>query len=195
MPSAARKKDPASTFSVKMMAIGKLTLYATNPRDIDERAIDDVAASIKQFGFQQPIVVSPDLVIVAGHTRYRAAQKLGLKSVPVKIMEGSEADARLYRIADNRVHEFSRWNHALLQAEIHALQEMGAPLEMTFFRPKEMDELFGVSHDGGTSLGDASQDDVPATWNIIVECQSEGEQTSVLERLMADGLNCRAVVS
>jgi ParB-like chromosome segregation protein Spo0J len=75
---------------VELFDLKKLVPYARNPR-ITAHAVDKVAASIKEFGFRQPIVVDSEMVIIAGHTRYQAAQKLGLKKVPVHVAEGLSA--------------------------------------------------------------------------------------------------------
>jgi ParB-like chromosome segregation protein Spo0J len=95
---------------VELMSIEKLVPYARNPR-ITAHAVDKVAASIKEFGFRQPIVVDSEMVIIVGHVRYQAAQKLALKKVPVHVMEGATPEqVKAYRIADNRTgeHDFGK---------------------------------------------------------------------------------------
>lgn len=94
--------------------------YDNNPRENTD-AVEKVAESIKQFGFQQPIVVDKAGVIIAGHTRYLAAQNLGLKEVPVVVADLSEEKARAYRLADNRVAEYSYWDYDKLEQELNAL--------------------------------------------------------------------------
>lgn len=94
--------------------------YDNNPRENTD-AVEKVAESIKQFGFQQPIVVDKAGVIIAGHTRYLAAQSLGLKEVPVVVADLSEEKARAYRLADNRVAEYSYWDYDKLEQELNAL--------------------------------------------------------------------------
>ena len=91
--------------------------YENNPRN-NEEAVDGVANSIKQFGWQQPIVVDKENVIIVGHTRYKAAQKLGLKVVPVVVAELSEEKAKAYRLADNKTNEAAEWNFDKLQEEL-----------------------------------------------------------------------------
>ena len=81
--------------------IEKLIPYARNPRN-NQRAVDKVASSIKEFGFRQPIVVDPEYVVVAGHTRLLASQKLGLSEVPVHVAENlTEQQIKAFRLADN----------------------------------------------------------------------------------------------
>lgn len=99
----------------------ELIEYASNPRK-NENAVEAVAASIKEFGFLQPIVIDDDKVIVAGHTRAKAARKLGLKKVPCVIASKlSEQQIRAFRIIDNRLHEFAEWDTELLKLEVDAL--------------------------------------------------------------------------
>lgn len=99
------------------MKIDDVKPYENNPRN-NEEAVDGVANSIKQFGWQQPIVVDKENVIIVGHTRYKAAQKLGLKVVPVIVAELSEEKAKAYRLADNKTNEAAEWNFDKLQEEL-----------------------------------------------------------------------------
>ncbi len=99
---------------VELLEISRVLPYARNPRR-NEGAIAKVAASIKEYGFRQPIVVDEEMVIIAGHTRLQAAQQLGLKKVPVHIATGlTQAQIKAYRLADNRTHEDSEWDDELL---------------------------------------------------------------------------------
>ena len=92
--------------------------YENNPRRND-KAVDVVAESIRQFGFRVPIIVDADGVIVCGHTRRLAALMLGLKEVPVLVADDlTDEEARAYRLADNRVAELAGWDEALLKEEL-----------------------------------------------------------------------------
>ena len=105
-----------TNMKVELIDIGRVIPYARNPRHNDG-AISKVAASIKEFGFRQPIVVDKDYVIIVGHTRLLAAQNIGIEKVPVHIAEGlTEAQVKAYRIADNRTHEEAQWDDELLAA-------------------------------------------------------------------------------
>lgn len=115
----------AEQMSIEMTGLDKITPYANNPRD-NSLSIDKVARSIEEFGFKQPIVCDSDGVIIAGHTRYEAAKKLGLKEVPVLYARDlSPEKARAYRLADNKVGEESRWLENVLAVELEAVDLAG----------------------------------------------------------------------
>ena len=135
--------------NVKEISISKITPYNRNPRDND-KAVEAVANSIEEFGFQQPIVVDKDMVIIVGHTRYKAAQELGLQTVPVVIASNlNEEQVKAYRLADNRTNELATWNEAMLIEEIGQIED----IDMTLFG-------FGdIDIDGGESLDEVTEDD------------------------------------
>lgn len=105
------------------VSIDKIKPYENNPRDNDN-AVDGVAKSIKAYGWQQPIVVDKDNVIIVGHTRYRAAQKLGMKTVPVLVADKlNEQQVKAYRLADNKTGENAIWDNKKLLKELESLDE------------------------------------------------------------------------
>src|SRR5918995_7348977 len=92
--------------------------YENNPR-INDDAVDAVAASIREFGFRQPIVVDAEGVIICGHTRFKAAQKLGLEKVPVHVAKDlTPEQIKAYRIADNQTASLAEWDQELLPLEL-----------------------------------------------------------------------------
>lgn len=102
---------------IEIRPLAEIKPYDKNPRNNDA-AVDAVAASIRQFGFRQPIVVDDDGVIVCGHTRWKAAQKLALENVPVHVARDlTPEQIRAYRIADNKTSELATWNMELLPIE------------------------------------------------------------------------------
>lgn len=112
--------------TVEMWPIDRLIPYARNPRKNDA-SVDAVAASIKEYGFRQPIVVDEQRVIIVGHTRYKAAKKLGLTEVPVHVATGlTPAQIKAYRIADNSAGSKSEWDAELLQIELDDLPDFDA---------------------------------------------------------------------
>lgn len=118
--------------------------YINNPRN-NEAAVDRVAASIKEFGFNVPLVLDSENVIITGHTRYKAARKLGLEKVPCIYAEGlTKAQVKAYRIADNKVSELASWDDELLAVEFEQLQEMAFDLELTGFDMDEISDLLNI---------------------------------------------------
>lgn len=110
----------------RMTALADIKPYDRNPRIIPQAAVDSVARSIQAFGFRQPIVVDGNGVILAGHTRYKAAQQLGMTEVPVVWQTDiTDIQARGYRIADNKVAELSAWDRDALDAEVRDLADLG----------------------------------------------------------------------
>ena len=98
--------------------------YENNPRNNDN-AVDAVANSIREFGFKVPIVVDSDGVIVAGHTRYKAAKKLGLKTVPCIVADDlNEEQINAFRLADNKVGEIATWDLDTLKVELDNIGEI-----------------------------------------------------------------------
>ena len=131
--------------------------YDQNPR-INESAIDAVAKSLKEFGFRQPIVVDAEGVIVCGHTRWKAATKLGLTVVPVHVATDLSAEQlRAYRIADNQTASLSSWDPELLPVELLGLQEAGFDLALLGFGEEELAGLL----DPGQVEGLTDEDAVP----------------------------------
>ena len=142
---------------IEMRRTDSLKPYANNPRR-NEAAIDQVAASLKKFNWRQPIVCDEDDVIIVGHTRWLAAQRLGMTEVPVHVARGlTKAQVKALRLADNRSHEYSSWDFDKLRDEFTALKEMGADLADTLFPADQLAEV--LAGEGNPGLTDP--DDVP----------------------------------
>lgn len=117
--------------------LSELIPYANNPRHNDS-AVDAVAASIKEFGFKVPIIVDKDGVIVAGHTRLKAAQKLGLERVPCIIADDlTPEQIKAFRLADNKVGELAEWDFEKLNFELSEIQMDMQPFGFSFENIKE----------------------------------------------------------
>ena len=143
---------------VEQWQLAQLRPYEHNPR-LNDDAVDVVAASIREFGFRQPIVVDEDGVIIVGHTRYKAAQKLGLDKVPVHVAKGlSHEQIKAYRIADNKTSEIAEWNYELLPLELSQLKDANFDLGLLGFDADELAEIM----DPGVKDGLTDPDDVPA---------------------------------
>ena len=129
--------------------------YDRNPRQNDA-AVDAVAESIRQFGFRQPIVVDSEGVIVCGHTRFKAAQKLGLAEVPVHVAADlTPEQIKAYRIADNKTADLAEWDFELLPIELSELQGMDIPEELKparYYEPVGCDDCRGTGYRGRTGV-------------------------------------------
>ena len=144
--------------NIILQEINKLIPYHNNPRK--NQAVDKVASSIKEFGWQQPIVVDESNVIVVGHTRYQAAQKLGLKEVPTHIAKGlTESQIKAYRLLDNRANQDALWDDEMLKIEIKGLDDLNVDLQLTGFTSSELDKLLFEEKKGLTD-DDAIPDNV-----------------------------------
>lgn len=117
------------------MPLSKLHPYENNPR-LNDDAVPYVANSIKEFGFKVPIVVDRDGVIIAGHTRYKAAQQLGLETVPVIVANDlTDEQVKAFRLADNKVGEIATWDSDALEIELGELAEIEIDMgEFGFFQ-------------------------------------------------------------
>ena len=143
---------------VEQWQLAQLRPYEHNPR-LNDEAVDVVAASIREFGFRQPIVVDENGVIIVGHTRYKAAQKLGLDKVPVHVAKGlTPEQIKAYRIADNKTSEIAEWNYELLPLELSQLKEANFDLGLLGFDADELAEIM----DPGVRDGLTDPDEVPA---------------------------------
>ena len=162
---------------IELVDIDKLIPYARNPRNND-MAIDDVASSIKEFGFRQPIVIDKENVIVAGHTRYMASKKLDIKEVPVHVADSlTENQIKAFRIADNRVNQNSTWDYDLLKLEFADLPDLDKIL--TGFPEEEINSILNgwesnidiIDKDGENLDGIAA--------NIKIELESDYREDAI----------------
>ena len=136
----AQKAGAADT--IRMIAVGDLKPYPNNPRN-NRAAVRDVANSIRDFGFRQPVVVDVNHVIVAGHTRVEAAKKLGLKEVPCIVASDlSPRQVQAYRLADNKTAEKSEWEPEALNIELAELQLAEFDMSLYGFDGTDLAELF-----------------------------------------------------
>jgi len=143
---------------IQTVDIDSVIPYAKNPRN-NKEAVSKVAASLKEFGFRQPIVVDAEMVVIAGHTRLAASYKIGLKQVPIHIATDlTENQIKAYRIADNRVSQEAKWDEDLLAIELGDLKLDDYDLTLTGFDDNELDALLAEAIEEGL----VDEDQVPA---------------------------------
>lgn len=145
---------------IEQWPLDRLLPYAANARTHPDEQVAQIAGSIAEFGFNVPCLVDERGVLVAGHGRLLAAQRLGLSQVPViRLDHLTDAQARAYRIADNQIALNSGWDDALLSAEVARLKEDGVDLELLGFPEDELDRLLdGLDGEKG---GNEDEDVVP----------------------------------
>jgi ParB family chromosome partitioning protein len=184
MSNSTPAPEPAVTIKsqkgksrVIQVSMTEIRPYWRNPR-INDEAVGFVAESIKRFGFVVPIVLDQENVIIAGHCRYRAAQQLKLKKVPVIVIEISDELAKQYRIADNKTSEFAVWDKEKLAEELSALEDLTAVKDL-FAGPEWMallrkdDPSFSAGGDSTPGSGDNTGEQTQK--NVVVPCPHCGE--------------------
>ena len=143
------------------MKITDIRPYEKNPR-INDAAVEAVARSIKEFGWQQPIVVDKDMVVIVGHTRLKAAEQLGLTEVPVVVADHlTPEQVRAYRIADNKTGEIAEWDYTLLPMELKDLQNADFDLSILGFDTDELDKLLNGDEEDTIAEGETEPDAIP----------------------------------
>ncbi len=156
--------------TVEHWPLQRLIPYAKNARTHDDAQVSQIAGSIAEFGFVNPILVGDDNVIIAGHGRLMAAQQLGLDKVPVIILRHlTEAQRRALVIADNKIAENAGWNEDLLKLELSELNDIGFDLDVIGFSDEELDELLGIDNDAG----ETDENDIPEVEDEPVSKQGE----------------------
>ena len=136
------------SMDIRYVPISEILPYPNNPRHVPAGAVQQVAASISEYGWQQPIVLDTEGVIIAGHTRYAAAQSLELETIPCYVAEHlTPQQAAAYRLADNRTGEITGWDLSLLTAEIDALAEAAIDTDLSIpgFDTRELAAMFELA--------------------------------------------------
>lgn len=169
--------------------VSDLIEYARNPRKNDH-AVDKVAAAIREFGFRVPILAKSDKTVVDGHLRLKAAKKLGLDTVPVMLCDDmTDAQIKAFRISVNRVSEFAEWDDEMLRLEFAELGAFGFDLELTGFGLDEIDAL----NEEEEPKNESKEESYSSVFEVVVECEHEGEQESVYNMLTEKGMKCRVL--
>ena len=146
---------------IQYVKLDELIPYARNPRN-NEDAVEHVASSIREFGFQSPIIVDKDNTIIAGHTRFNAAKRLKLDEVPIiKASDLTEAQVKAFRLADNRVSEYATWNDELLAIEFEELQDLDFDLSLTGFEELEIESLLNEDESDNEVFEDGYEVELP----------------------------------
>lgn len=150
-------------FKTSLTKVEKIIPYENNPR-INEKTVQRVAESIKNFGWQVPVVVDEDMIILAGHSRIKAAKLLEIDEVPVKIASGlSEEQKTAFRIMDNKAQDFSEWDSESLSLEFNKLVEGDFDLKLTGF---DFDEIQKITKENFLKFDEPEVDEEFESLNI-----------------------------
>lgn len=174
--------------------VSALIPYARNARTHTDEQVAQIAASIKEFGWTNPVLTDGENGIVAGHGRVLAARKLGLDQVPTLPLDGlSKGQLRAYVLADNKLAENAGWDRELLAIELGELRDEGFDLALTGFGDEELKDIFNTPEE--TEAPDTSSQLDGLVYRVVVDCTSEAHQASVLAKLESEGLKCQPLIS
>jgi len=175
--------------NVELKNVDEIRPYEKNPR-INDGAVDAVVKSIKEFGFRQPIVVDADGVIIVGHTRWKAAKKMGREKVPVHVAQDlTPEQIKAYRIADNKTNEIADWDYELLPIELSELQNMDFDLSLLGFDDSELEALLNGKEDDVVTDGMTDPNEVPEAPEEAVSKRGEIYQLGNHRLMCGDSTN------
>ena len=167
---------------IEHIKTGDLIPYARNSRTHSEMQVAQVAASIKEFGFTNPVLIDKDNVLIAGHGRVMAAQKLGLEQVPcIRLCYLTEAQKKAYVIADNKLALNAGWDDEMLALELSELQDLDFDLDLTGFDADELNELFNFDADENE---DEKQESSSGNKYLTISFSVDIKQKTMLEKTL-----------
>jgi len=176
-----------SDLEVKYLSINDLVPYANNPRTHTDNQVTQVASSIKEFGFNNPILIDERKGVIAGHGRLAAAKKLGLETVPtITLASLTEAQRKAYVIADNKLTENSRWDYDLLSIEIERLKELDFELSELGFSEVELEGICNSEPDMSilAELDDEELDQFEGDVKRAIQIEFESEHYNEAQELI-----------
>lgn len=172
---------------LEKLPLDQLVPYARNSRTHSEAQVAQIAASIREFGWTNPVLIDANGTIVAGHGRVLAARKLGFEEVPcIRLGHLTPAQIRAYVIADNKLALNAGWDEDMLLSELEALREENVNLDITGFSDEEIAELMGVEEEK-----EKPEVEINATFEVVAECENEEHQQMVYNILNEKGIKCR----
>jgi ParB-like chromosome segregation protein Spo0J len=176
---------------IEHVPLQRLLPYAKNARTHTPAQVAQIAASIREFGFTNPILIDEADSVIAGHGRILAADELAIEDAPcIRLTHLSEDQKRAYRIADNKIPLNAGWDLALLRDELIDLDKSDYDVKLTGFDDEELQSLLAlVGTDSAPQLGDAF------TYAIIVQCRDERDQAALLSQLENEGRQCRLLTT
>ena len=165
-----------SPMAVVPMAVAFLRPYRGNARTHSKKQIRQIADSIRKFGFTNPVLISDDDEIIAGHGRVEAAKFIGMDSVPtLRLSHLNAAQRKAYAIADNKLALNAGWDRELLTIELHALVDLDFDVEITGFSSAETDILFEEVRDSSADVDQTGDDDIPPVTDLTSAVTKRGD--------------------
>ena len=193
-PEAPEGPQTRTVQQVEQIPVSDLIPYARNARTHSEQQVSQIAGSIQEFGFNNPVLIDAHNGIIAGHGRVLAANLLKLETVPcIRLTHLSDAQRRAYILADNRIALNSGWDMEMLANELSDLHADEIDLGLMGFDADELAKLLDLP-------AEPKDEAIPESaysnqYGVIVVCESEQEQQQVYERLMSEGLKCKVVTT
>ena len=183
----------AGKTSYEMISTEILVPYARNARTHSESQISQIMGSIREFGFLNPIIIDDSNNVLAGHGRLLAAQRLGLKEVPV-IREShlTPIQRKAYILADNKIAENSDWDESMLNIELAALKADNFDFEVMGFNEGDFCEEADIELPVADKE-EEKEEEKARHFNIVIQCNTEEEQQALFNKLSEDGINCKCI--
>lgn len=185
-----------TTKKLELIPTDRLIPYENNARTHSDAQIEKIQASLREFGFVNPVIVDKDFGIIAGHCRVEAAKREGIKEIPCVIVEHlTEAQKKAYILADNRLALDAGWDFDILSDELEDLKTLDFGLDIIGFSSDELN--FGDAGEEDPSDGDSSSSGFSyhEQYGVIVLCNDEQEQEKVYNALSEGGYNCKVVAT
>ena len=178
---------------IETIPTGELIPYARNAKKHDDSQVAKLAGSIKEFGFNNPVLIDKDNGIIAGHGRIMAAQKLGLETVPcIRLGHLTDTQRRAYILADNRLAEIGGgWDDEMLKLELADLRELDMDFDVMGFDGDAIESILNPGEKEDEQ--DANYGEFSSQYAVTVICSGEDQQRELFERLTSEGLTCKVV--
>ena len=183
-----------TNLSIEYKRVDDLIPYVNNSRTHSDEQVTQVAASIKEFGFTNPILIDENNGIIAGHGRLMAAKKLKLKQVPTITLKGlTDAQRKAYVIADNKLALNAEWDFDLLKIEIESLQEDDFKLDLLGFDVDELNGILGFDDIAEEEPEQDYEDKYKEQYGVIIMCKNAEEQEKVFNKMQQNGYEVKVV--
>jgi len=175
---------------IETVKISSLKPHPGNPRNHPDSAIDMLDKSLRQFGWTNPVLVSEDGFVLAGHARLKAAKKIGIEDIPIirLPLSGKKADA--YMVADNKLAALTEWDFPKLTGLLTELDTGDFDMESIGFSAEELEKLMTYSKE---DIDEVTMDE-NYRYQLIIDCESEEHQSKLIDQFKKEGLKCRPLI-